>query len=50
MHNLIDSLKPKWNSFKESMYLLAKNKLSLAAFAIIILLVFSAIFAPANVP
>ena len=50
MHNLIDSLKPKWNSFKESMYLLAKNKLSLAAFGIIILLVFSAIFAPAIVP
>lgn len=50
MHNLIDSLKPKWNSFKESMYLLARNKLSLAAFGIIILLVFSAIFAPAIVP
>ena len=37
MRNFIDNMKPKWNSFKESMYLLAKNKLSLAAFAIIIL-------------
>jgi peptide/nickel transport system permease protein len=50
MRNFIDNMKPKWNSFKESMYLLAKNKLSLAAFAIIILLVFSAVFAPAIVP
>ena len=46
MNNFIESFKPKWNSFKESMYLLARNKLSLLAFAIIILLVLSAIFAP----
>lgn len=50
MNNFIESFKPKWNSFKESMYLLARNKLSLLAFAIIILLVLSAIFAPVIVP
>ena len=50
MNNFIESFKPKWNSFKESMYLLARNKLSLLAFAIIILLVLSAILAPVIVP
>ena len=43
MNNFIESFKPKWNSFKESMYLLAKNKLSLIAFIIMILLVLAAV-------
>lgn len=50
MEHIVDSWRPKWNSFKESLYLLAKNKLSLLAFAIIIVLVLGAIFAPVLVP
>ncbi|MGI5962697.1 MAG: nickel transporter permease [Lawsonibacter sp.] len=50
MEHFVENWKPKWNSFKESMYLLAKNKLSLLAFAIIIFLVLGAIFAPVLVP
>ena len=50
MSNFIESFKPKWNSFKENMYLLAKNKLSMLAFVIIIVLLFGAIFAPLIVP
>ena len=50
MNNFIESFKPKWNSFKESMYLLAKNKLSLIAFIIMILLVLAAVFAPVLAP
>lgn len=50
MEHLLESWKPKWHSFKESMYLLAKNKLSLLAFGIILLLVVGALFAPVLVP
>jgi len=50
MEHFLENMKPKWNSFKESMYLLAKNKLSLLAFAIIIALVIGAVFAPVIVP
>ena len=50
MEHFLENWKPKWNSFKESMYLLAKNKLSLLAFAIIILLLAGAISAPFIVP
>lgn len=50
MEYFMENWKPKWNSFKESMYLLAKNKLSLLAFAIIIVLVLGAVFAPVLVP
>ena len=50
MEHFMENWKPKWNSFKESMYLLAKNKLSLLAFAIIIVLVLGAVFAPVLVP
>lgn len=50
MELFMENWKPKWNSFKESMYLLAQNKLSLLAFGIIIVLVFCAIFAPYIVP
>ena len=44
MEHFMENWKPKWNSFKESMYLLAKNKLSLLAFAIIIVLVLCLLF------
>ena len=50
MNNFIESLKPKWNSFRESMYLLAKNKLSLLSLIVLILLVVMAILAPWIVP
>ena len=50
MHNFIENMKPKWKSFRESMYLLAKNKLSLIAFVIIILFIGMAIFAPVIAP
>ncbi|MBQ7174906.1 MAG: ABC transporter permease [Lachnospiraceae bacterium] len=50
MHNFIENMKPKWKSFRESMYLLAKNKLSLVAFVIIILFIGMAIFAPVIAP
>ena len=50
MHNFIENMKPKWRSFKESMYLLARNKLSLVAFIIIIIFVLGAIFAPVLAP
>ncbi|MBR6848958.1 MAG: D,D-dipeptide ABC transporter permease, partial [Lachnospiraceae bacterium] len=50
MHNFIENMKPKWKSFRESMYLLAKNKLSLVAFIIIILFIGMAIFAPVIAP
>ena len=50
MRHFMENLRPKWKSFKESMYLLAKNKLSLAAFIIMLLLIFAAILAPVIAP
>ena len=50
MHNFIENMKPKWKSFRESMYLLAKNKLSLIAFIIIIIFVLMAVLAPVISP
>ncbi|MCC8059902.1 MAG: ABC transporter permease [Clostridiales bacterium] len=50
MNNLIESWKPKWNSFRESMYLLARNKLSMIAFIIMVLLLCAAVFAPVLAP
>lgn len=50
MENLIQSLKPRLKSLGESLYLLAKNKLSLLAVIILILLVLLAILAPHIVP
>lgn len=46
MTNFMESFKPKWNSFRESMYLLAKNKLSLLALIVLVVLVAMAILAP----
>ena len=50
MENWIQSLKPRLKSLGESLYLLAKNKLSLLALIILILLVLLAILAPRIVP
>ena len=50
MRHFMENLRPKWKSFKESMYLLAKNKLSLAAFIIMLLLIFAAILPPVIAP
>ncbi|MDD3367466.1 MAG: ABC transporter permease [Lachnospiraceae bacterium] len=50
MKNIKQSLKPKIDSFKKSLYLLAKNKLSLLALIILVLIVLMAIFAPWIVP
>lgn len=50
MTNFMESFKPKWNSFRESLYLLAKNKLSLLALIVLVLLVAMAILAPWIVP
>ncbi len=50
MDNLIQSLKPRLKSMGESLYLLAKNKLSLLALIVLILLVVLAVLAPHIVP
>ena len=50
MNNFLQTLKPRIKSFRESLYLLARNKLSLMALIILILLALSAIFAPAIIP
>ena len=44
MTNFMESFKPKWNSFRESMYLLAKNKLSLLALIVLVVLVAMAVY------
>ena len=50
MSNFLQSLRPRLKSFGESMYLLARNKLSLLALIILVLLVLSAIFANVIIP
>lgn len=50
MDNFIQSLKPRIKSFRESMYLMARNKLSLAALIILIVLILGAILAPWIIP
>ena len=50
MNNLIQTLRPRIRSFRESLYLLARNKLSLAALIILIVLILSAIFANMIIP
>ncbi|MCD8083145.1 MAG: ABC transporter permease [Clostridiales bacterium] len=50
MDAILDTLKPRWNSFRESLYLLARNKLSLLALIILVALVLLAIFSPVIVP
>lgn len=50
MKNFTESLKPKIKNFRESLYLLSRNKLSLAALIVLIILLLLAVFAPAIVP
>lgn len=50
MNNLLETLRPKLKSARESLYLLARNKLSLIALIILVLLMLLAIFAPAVIP
>ena len=50
MNNFVQSFRPKWDSFRESIYLLIRNKLSLTALIVLVLLVILAIFAPSIVP
>ena len=50
MSNFVQALKPRLRSFRESLYLLARNKLSLAAFILLIIIVLAAVAAPLIVP
>lgn len=50
MHNFLDSLKPKIRSFRESFYLLAKNRLSLFALILLCIIILLAALAPWIVP
>ena len=50
MEQLMKNLRPKLQSFKESLYLLSRNKLSLAALIVLTLIVLTAIFAPWIIP
>lgn len=50
MSNFIQTLKPRWHQFRESLYLLARNKLSLAALIILVVLVIMAVLAPVIAP
>ena len=45
MNSFIQTIKPRIRSFRESLYLLARNKLSLMALIILILLALSSISA-----
>jgi peptide/nickel transport system permease protein len=50
MYNFLETLKPKWKNFCETIYLLAGNKLSLMALIILIVMILIALFAPHIVP
>ena len=50
MSNFLQTLRPRLKSFGESMYLLARNKLSLLALIVLVLLVLSAVFANVIIP
>ena len=50
MNNFIQTLKPRIKNFKESLYLLARNKLSLVALIVLVVIVLAAIFAPVIIP
>lgn len=50
MNKFMESLRPRLRSFRESMYLLAKNKLSLAAMILLLAIILMAIFAPYIIP
>lgn len=50
MGNFIQSLKPRIKSLRESLYLIARNKLSLTALIILVLLIVGALLAPYIIP
>ena len=50
MDNFIQSLKPRIKSLRESLYLIARNKLSLTALIILVLLIVGALLAPYLIP
>ena len=50
MDNFIQSLKPRIKSLQESLYLIARNKLSLTALIILVLLIVGALLAPYIIP
>lgn len=50
MNNFVQTMKPRIRSARESMYLLARNKLSLAALILLLLLAAAAILAPVIIP
>lgn len=50
MTGFMEALRPKWNSFRESLYLLARNKLSLIAVIVLVMLVLLALVSPWLVP
>lgn len=50
MNPFIETLKPKLHSFRESLYLLAQNKLSLLAAITLVLIILVAAFSPYIVP
>lgn len=50
MDNFIQSLKPRLKSFRESLYLIARNKLSLTALIILVILIVGALLAPCIIP
>jgi len=50
MDNFIQSLKPRIKSLRESLYLIARNKLSLTALIILVILIVGALLAPCIIP
>ena len=50
MDNFIQSLKPRIKSLRESLYLIARNNLSLTALIILVLLIVGALLAPYIIP
>lgn len=49
-NNFLDTLRPKLKSLRESLYLLARNKLSLISLVVIVVIVVTALLAPWIVP
>ena len=50
MSNLLQALRPRLRSFGESLYLLSRNKLSLLAVIVLVLLILSALCAGILIP
>lgn len=50
MNHFIQVLKPRIRNMRESLYLLARNKLSLVALIILLVMILSALFAPYMIP